>query len=257
MKCSHCSAEVPEGMAFCPACGAPTAAEASRSAAEKPRLRQVPVSVFAVLVVGALLVGGGVGAGIHLLTSAPASNQADATQGTNDDALDATDDQEADPNKDAASTDAGEASGGDEEAATSDGAAAEEPAFDPVADAQARGLLVTTGTIMVFENDADVCAYQGISNPNPGYSGGPHAVFFFDSPVTINGLNGDGMGYSDNATSGIELATDEGADAWRSYSGMHVTAGISSSGYWWRSDVSVPMDTARLGDGTFEVLQEG
>ena len=253
MKCAKCAAEVPEGMAFCPACGTPVTTGGSEGA-QGSVARRVSAAVCAALLVVALLAGAGAGAAARLLIAPAAQGSAqggDEEEGTSS-GTEAGESEGLASDGDADSEGAGANAEGSGDAASSSQAEATDPVRDVVAEAEARGLAVVTGTIMVFDTDDEVAEYQGIQNPNG--TGRAHAVFVADEPVRLTGTSGDGQSTVSEDMDLIELATGSDAYAWSDYDGAHVTAGITTEGYWWRSDTSLPMGSVRIGNATFEVL---
>lgn len=136
-------------------------------------------------------------------------------------------------------------------AATDSSANLEQAKVQAVANAKAAGKMVFTGTIRVFETDDDMASYQGVSNPNSGYSyeGGPYAVLVLDEPQDITASNGDGWGACTDIATLIQLAVgdDPTMATYRSYSGQHGAVAVGTM--WWQSDVGLPIGEPRAQDG--------
>lgn len=128
----------------------------------------------------------------------------------------------------------------------------DDSATDAVSAAEEAGLQVYTGTLRVLDTDG-VCALQGVSNPNPGYSEAEaYTLLVFDEETDVDANNGDGIGRSTDKASMIRLALDD--VAWSVYDGQQVTIAIDPNLIWWPSDASMPLGQPKT--SSFTVLSE-
>ena len=124
-------------------------------------------------------------------------------------------------------------------------------AADAVSAAEEAGLQVYTGTLRLLDTDG-VCALQGVSNPNPGYSEAEaYTLLVFDEETDVDANNGDGIGRSTGKAAMIRLALDDAA--WNVYDGQQVTIAIDPNLIWWPSDASVPLGQPKA--SSFTVLK--
>lgn len=120
----------------------------------------------------------------------------------------------------------------------------DDSAADAVSAAEEAGLQIYTGTLRVLDTDG-VCALQGVSNPNPGYSEAEsYTLLVFDGETDVDANNGDGIGRSTGKATMIRLALDDAG--WNVYDGQQVTIAVDPNLIWWPSDASVPLGQPKV-----------
>lgn len=214
-----------------PAEAAPAAGDAPESAKRAPK----PAVITGVAIAAAALIGSGIFAATQL---APKPEAASVEQKKDDKKDDEKADREADA-KDAAE-------GEDEDPAAAEPATQENPL---VTEARAAGLAVYTGTIRIFETDAELAGYQGRTDllPDLGADCGPYAILLLDDALETTITSGDGR---DTFTATIHLIGlaqgDEGVAAWRPFAGERIS--VTCDRIYGQSDVSLPWDEPRTHD---------
>lgn len=160
---------------------------------------------------------------------------------------DSADDQQADGSTDSETdqqADGGTQDGGAQTEEPSAQEIEEQRRSELVANAQAQGLDVYSGTMTIMSED-ELWDYQGIANASGGYDNGPYALLIFDSSTTVNGLTADERRPVSQASTLICLGRESGASAWTAYNGQRITVAVNSSNVYWATDVSVPMGEPR------------
>ena len=129
-----------------------------------------------------------------------------------------------------------------------------------IADAEAQGKVVFTGTIHIFENEADLAGYYGGVDQkayNLNHIGsksytdqGPYIILELDSAQSVATKAADNTPVTWNGT---RVALDYGkrarvVDLWRPYAGTHATVAIDEP--WAQTDVSLPMGALRATDAS-------
>lgn len=123
-----------------------------------------------------------------------------------------------------------------------------------VADAQAQGKTVLTGTIRVFNTGDDLVAYYGgldLTNASNTYNASniPYIVLELDSAQNVTAHNGDGQGDSARSVTRLWLdytKSQRVVGLWSGYNGVHAT--VACSDLWFPSDSSLPFGAVRVGD---------
>lgn len=126
-----------------------------------------------------------------------------------------------------------------------------------IAAAKAQGKQVFEGTIRIM-NHAELVGFQGVSDPNPDYSGTfkyeKYAILVFDRTKTVTGMSGDGTGMqTDSAKLLCVGAYYPGVDSvdttpeWVPYSGKRVVVAGTAEEVGWPSDTSLPLGEPRGG----------
>lgn len=129
-----------------------------------------------------------------------------------------------------------------------------------IADAEAQGKVVFTGTIHIFETEADLAGYYGGDDQkmyNSNYAGskfytdqGPYIILELDSTQSVATKAADNTSVT---WSGNRVALDYGkrarvVDLWRPYAGTHATVAIN--GCWTQTDTSLPAYALRADDAS-------
>lgn len=290
MFCPHCGCNNPDVAKFCAKCGKPIGdapageapgAEEAPQVVEAPRpveapqadVRKVPTPLVAGIVAAVAVVVAVSGYFIYTQASAPAQQGVAAEQAPDGSASDAGDQAQAEASKSeeekaAEEKAAAEAKAAEEQKAAEEKAAAEQAAKEAqeeqehqqkIADAEAQGLTVLTGTIRLFDTGSEVANYYGgddmkaytaIHRDLKFYSeSGPYIVLDFDTEQTVSAMTADGLG--PNAVSKTRASLDCGKmdrvyDLWKEYDGAHVT--VACSDLWTQTDVSLPMGAVRVGN---------
>lgn len=126
-----------------------------------------------------------------------------------------------------------------------------------IAAAKAQGKQVFEGTIRIM-NHAELVGFQGVSDPNPDYSGTfkyeKYAILVFDRTQTVTGMSGDGTGMqTDSAKLLCVGAYYPGVDSvdttpeWVPYNGKRVVVAGTAEEVGWPSDTSLPLGEPRGG----------
>lgn len=256
MICDRCGRKIEDGARFCSECGAPApeadetrpmpqpspdqpsdhgetedapdagAADPAAGDGGAPAKRAPKPAVLAgIAVAAAALIGGGI---FVATRPAPEPEAATVEQNEKDDG-ERTDDRD----------------GSGKEAEPSD----ELQENELIAEARAAGLPVYTGTVRIFETDAELAEYQGRTDllPDLGADCGPYAILLLDGPLETAVRSGDGR---DTFTATIHLIRlaqgDEDVAAWRPFAGERV--GVTCDRLYGQSDVSLPWDEPRTDD---------
>ncbi len=255
MFCNQCGAPLDPDARFCQACGAPasedtqvpspedektaTPRDDAPSSADEPapqgedapaRRRMRPAAIAGIAVAGTLLVGAGVFAAMQL---APSSDP--TTIETNNPSKDDTGKDEAD---DGANTAPDDVDNGAKTDASSPSAATKAL----IDQAKAQGLPVYTGTVRIFETDAQLAEFQGRTDilPYIGSEGGPYAILDLGAPVEIDAYSGDGQSHGIETMQLIGLGNgrSDTAEPWRAFDGQQVS--VTWKAVYMPSDVSLP-----------------
>lgn len=126
-----------------------------------------------------------------------------------------------------------------------------------IAAAKAQGKQVFEGTIRIL-NHAELTGLQGISDPNPDYSGTfkyeKYAILVFDGTQTVTGMSGDGTGMQTDSAKllcvGAYYAGVDSVDTtpeWVPYNGKRVVVAGTAEEVGWPSDTSLPLGEPRGG----------
>lgn len=126
-----------------------------------------------------------------------------------------------------------------------------------IAAAKAQGKQVFEGTIRIL-NHAELTGLQGISDPNPDYSGTfkyeKYAILVFDGTQTVTGMSGDGSGMQTGSAKLLCVgAYYPGVDSvdttpeWVPYNGKRVVVAGTAEDVGWPSDTSLPLGEPRGG----------
>ena len=126
-----------------------------------------------------------------------------------------------------------------------------------IAAAKAQGKQVFEGTIRIL-NHAELTGLQGISDPNPDYSGTfkyeKYAILVFDRTQTVTGTSGDGTGMQTDSAKllcvGAYYAGVDSVDTtpeWVPYNGKRVVVAGTAEEVGWPSDTSLPLGEPRGG----------
>lgn len=126
-----------------------------------------------------------------------------------------------------------------------------------IAAAKAQGKQVFEGTIRIM-NHAELVGFQGVSDPNPDYSGSfkyeKYAILVFDGPQTVTGMSGDGTGMQTDSANllcvGAYYAGVDSVDTtpeWVPYNGKRVVVAGTAEDVGWPSDASLPLGEPRGG----------
>lgn len=126
-----------------------------------------------------------------------------------------------------------------------------------IAAAKAQGKQVFEGTIRILSH-AELTGLQGISDPNPDYSGNfkyeKYAILVLDETQTVTGTSGDGSGMqTDSAKLLCVGAYYPGIDSvdttpeWVPYNGKRVVVAGTAEDVGWPSDTSLPLGEPRGG----------
>lgn len=126
-----------------------------------------------------------------------------------------------------------------------------------IAAAKAQGKQVFEGTIRIM-NHAELVGFQGVSDPNPDYSGTfkyeKYAILVFDRTQTVTGMSGDGTGMQTDSAKllcvGAYYAGVDSVDTtpeWVPYDGKRVVVAGTAEEMGWPSDTSLPLGEPRGG----------
>ena len=126
-----------------------------------------------------------------------------------------------------------------------------------IAAAKAQGKQVFEGTIRIM-NHAELVGFQGVSDPNPDYSGTfkyeKYAILVFDRTQTVTGMSGDGTGMQTDSAKllcvGAYYAGVDSVDTtpeWVPYNGKRVVVAGTAEDVGWPSDTSLPLGEPRGG----------
>lgn len=126
-----------------------------------------------------------------------------------------------------------------------------------IAAAKAQGKQVFEGTIRIM-NHAELVGFQGVSDPNPDYSGTfkyeKYAILVFDRTQTVTGTSGDGTGMQTDSAKllcvGAYYAGVDSVDTtpeWVPYNGKRVVVAGTAEDVGWPSDTSLPLGEPRGG----------
>lgn len=126
-----------------------------------------------------------------------------------------------------------------------------------IAAAKAQGKQVFEGTIRIM-NHAELVGFQGVSDPNPDYSGTfkyeKYAILVFDRTQTVTGTSGDGTGMQTDSAKllcvGAYYAGVDSVDTtpeWVPYNGKRVVVAGTAEEVGWPSDTSLPLGELRGG----------
>lgn len=126
-----------------------------------------------------------------------------------------------------------------------------------IAAAKAQGKQVFEGTIRIM-NHAELVGFQGVSDPNPDYSGTfkyeKYAILVFDRTQTVTGMSGDGSGTQTGSEKLLCVgAYYPGVDSvdttpeWVPYNGKRVVVAGTAEEVGWPSDTSLPLGEPRGG----------
>lgn len=126
-----------------------------------------------------------------------------------------------------------------------------------IAAAKAQGKQVFEGTIRILSH-AELTGLQGISDPNPDYSGNfkyeKYAILVLDETQTVTGTSGDGSGMqTDSAKLLCVGAYYPGIDSvdttpeWVPYNGKRDVVAGTAEDVGWPSDTSLPLGEPRGG----------
>lgn len=126
-----------------------------------------------------------------------------------------------------------------------------------IAAAKAQGKQVFEGTIRILSH-AELTGLQGISDPNPDYSGNfkyeKYAILVFDRTQTVTGMSGDGTGTQTGSAKLLCVgAYYPGVDSvdttpeWVPYNGKRVVVAGTAEDMGWPSDTSLPLGEPRGG----------
>lgn len=126
-----------------------------------------------------------------------------------------------------------------------------------IAAAKAQGKQVFEGTIRIM-NHAELVGFQGVSDPNPDYSGTfkyeKYAILVFDRTQTVTGTSGDGTGMQTDSAKllcvGAYYAGVDSVDTtpeWVPYNGKRVVVAGTAEEVGWPSDTSLPLGEPRGG----------
>lgn len=97
---------------------------------------------------------------------------------------------------------------------------------------------VLTGTVRVFQTDAEMTSELGMNRPNPGTETGPHTVLVLDSPTVLHGQHADIGHHPDGVSREVSVVgIPSGND------GEHVTLRFPKSACMFASDTSIPNAT--------------
>ena len=130
-----------------------------------------------------------------------------------------------------------------------------------IAAAKAQGKQVFEGTIRIM-NHAELVGFQGVSDPNPDYSGTfkyeKYAILVFDGTQTVTGMSGDGDGMQTGSAKLLCVgAYYPGVDSvdttpeWVPYNGKRVVVAGTAEDVGWPSDTSLPVGEPR---GDVEII---
>lgn len=279
MFCERCGAQLDKDARFCTSCGALVSETAQSSAAvtrsgetarggasaspapvatqpsgeppsqagstraqdgvAAPKRRMRPAAIAGIAVAGTLLVGVGVFAATQLV---PPSDPT---------AIEASNPSKDDAGKDEADDGAnGEAQDTADNGAKTDTASPTAATKALIDQAKAQGLPVYTGTVRIFETNAQLAEFQGRTDilPYLGAEGGPYAILDLGAPVEIDAYSGDGQSHGIETMQLIELGNGYGdtADPWRAFDGQQVS--VTWTAVYMPSDVSLPVEAGRAAD---------
>lgn len=116
-------------------------------------------------------------------------------------------------------------------------------------EARAAGLAVYTGTLRIFETDAELAEYQGRTDllPDLGADCGPYAILLLDGAIETTITSGDGYDTFTDTIHLICLGQDaERVAAWRPFAGERIS--VTCDRLYGQSDVSLPWDEPRTHD---------
>lgn len=130
-----------------------------------------------------------------------------------------------------------------------------------IAAAKAQGKQVFEGTIRIM-NHAELVGFQGVSDPNPDYSGTfkyeKYAILVFDRTQTVTGMSGDGSGTQTGSAKLLCVgAYYPGVDSVDTtpelvpYNGKRVVVAGTAEDVGWPSDTSLPLGEPR---GDVEII---
>ena len=120
-----------------------------------------------------------------------------------------------------------------------------------IAAAKAQGKQVLEGTIRIL-NHAELTGLQGISDPNPDYSGNfkyeKYAILVFDGTQTVTGMSGDGDGMQTGSAKLLcvgayypGVSSVDTTPKWVPYNGKRVVVAGTAKNMGWPSDTSLPV----------------
>lgn len=126
-----------------------------------------------------------------------------------------------------------------------------------IAAAKAQGKQVFEGTIRIL-NHAELTGLQGISDPNPDYSGTfkyeKYAILVFDGTQTVTGMSGDGSGMQTGSAKLLcvgayypGVSSVDTTPKWVPYNGKRVVVAGTAEDVGWPSDTSLPVGEPRGG----------
>ena len=112
-----------------------------------------------------------------------------------------------------------------------------------------KGQQVFEGQLRIL-SASELASMQGA--PEAGYAeDGEYAVVFFDQPITVYGMSGDGSGGRSQTASMLGVAEYSSydsfvsefgdLDSWRPYDGQTVTVAAAQEDIWFPSDVRLPL----------------
>ena len=113
------------------------------------------------------------------------------------------------------------------------------------------------GTIRIM-NHAELVGFQGVSDPNPDYSGTfkyeKYAILVLDRTQIVTGMSGDGTGMQTDSAKllcvGAYYAGVDSVDTtpeWVPYNGKRVVVAGTAEEVGWPSDTSLPLGEPRGG----------
>ena len=126
-----------------------------------------------------------------------------------------------------------------------------------IAAAKAQGKQVFEGTIRIM-NHAELVGFQGVSDPNPDYSGTfkyeKYAILVFDGTQTVTGMSGDGSGMQTGSAKLLcvgayypGVSSVDTTPKWVPYNGKRVVVAGTAEDVGWPSDTSLPVGEPRGG----------
>lgn len=264
MFCNQCGAPLDPDARFCQACGAPASEGVQApspsedekaapqgddvpSSADEPapqdvdapeKRRMHPAAIAGIAVAGALLVG----AGVFAVTQLAPSSDPTTIEASNPSKDDAGKD-ETDNGADTAPDDV-------DNGAKTDASSPTDATKALIDQAKAQGLPVYTGTVRIFETNAQLAEFQGRADilPYLGAEGGPYAILDLGAPAEINAYSGDGQSHGIETMQLIGLGNGYGdtADPWRAFDGQQVS--VTWTAVYMPSDVSLPVEAGRATD---------
>lgn len=126
-----------------------------------------------------------------------------------------------------------------------------------IAAAKAQGKQVFEGTIRIM-NHAELVGFQGVSDPNPDYSGTfkyeKYAILVFDGTQTVTGMSGDGSGMQTGSAKLLcvgayypGVSSVDTTPKWVPYNGKRVVVAGTAEDVGWPPDTSLPVGEPRGG----------